>query len=162
MAKVVPFLRDSFNYDRDAASDDSALFAFDDSLTHQSFAEECDINTIMRRFGVTGVLPEAVRAPTYDDFSNVVDYHTACNAIAVAGEAFDQMSAEVRARFNNDPQKFLEFCSDEGNRSEAVKMGLVVPAVASLASQSSAAGTPVSSDPGAPGGALNPSLGTQA
>lgn len=160
--KSVPFLRDSFNYDRDAASDDSSLSVFDDSLTHQSFADECDINTIMRRFGVTGQLPEAVRAPTYDDFTNVVDYHTACNAIAVAGEAFDQMPAEVRARFNNDPQKFLEFCSNEDNRPEAIKLGLVVPAVASLASQSMSASAPVPGDPGAPGGALNPSLGTQA
>ena len=49
------FVRAPFAYDADEASNFSAVeFEPDSSLTHQSFKEECDINTIMRCFIVTG------------------------------------------------------------------------------------------------------------
>lgn len=130
----VPFLRSSFNYDTDAASRESGLRCSDVTLAKQSFQEECDINVIVRRFGLTGQLPTGVRAPTYGDFSDVVDFHTAMNAVAQAGEAFDRMPAEIRARFHNSPQEFVEFCSQESNREEASKLGLVVPKAAELVS----------------------------
>lgn len=120
-----PFIRSPYNYDREFASDSSGLFCEDASLAKQSFLEESDINTIVRRFGLTGELPTNVRMPTFGDFSVVSDFHEAMNAIAQANEAFDSMPAEVRARFNNDPGAFVAFCSDEANRVEARKLGLV-------------------------------------
>lgn len=121
------FIRSPFNYDRDLASLESGLKCEDGSRTQQSFAEEVDINTIVRRFGLTGELPQDVAAPTYGDFVGVYDFHTAMNAVAKAHEAFDAMPAQVRSRFNNDAGAFVDFCSDEANREEAVKLGLVVP-----------------------------------
>lgn len=118
-----------FNYDQESASDESGLRCEDVSLAKQSFAEEVDINTIVRRFGISGQLPENVAAPTYSDFNDVFDFKSAMDAIAVANEAFDQMPANVRSRFQNDPQEFVEFCSKEENRAEAVKLGLIVPEV---------------------------------
>jgi len=118
------FLRTPYNYDTNAASDESGLACQDESRTKQSFAEEADINTIVRRFGVTGQLPTGIRAPTYGDFENVVDFHTAMNAIAQAGEAFDRMPAQVRARFHNNPAEFVDFCSDPANVAEMEKLGL--------------------------------------
>lgn len=153
--KVEPFVRSAFNYDRDVASDESGIncqervdpetgeLVATPSLAKQSFAEEADINTIVRRFGLTGQLPVGVRMPTYGDFLDVPDYHQAMNAIVAANEAFAAMPAEVRYRFNNDPGRFVEFCSNEANRDEAVKLGLVMPQAAALA----AAGVA-----GAPGG----------
>ena len=38
------------------------------------------------------------------------------------------MPADVRARFNNDPALFVDFCSDEANLDEMRKLGLAVPA----------------------------------
>jgi phage internal scaffolding protein len=125
MAKV--FVRSTFNYDMNAASDESGLRCDDVSLAKQEFAEECDINTIARRFGITGELPSGVRMPSYGDFSSVVDFHTAFNAVALANEAFETMPADVRSRFQNDPGKFVDFCSDESNRDEAIRLGLVPP-----------------------------------
>lgn len=146
-----PFLRTAFNYDRNVASDETGLdCSGEPSMTKQSFAEECDINTIVRRFGLTGELPSGVRMPTYADFSNVVDFHTAMNAIAQAGEAFDAMPAEVRARFDNDPAKFVDFCSDEGNRAEALKLGLLAPLAADLAVSGTPGKPEVSAAPAAP------------
>lgn len=121
----VPFVRNPYNYDRDRASDDAGLRCDDLSLCKQSFAEEVDINTIVRRFHLTGELPTDVRAPQYVDFEGVFDFHSAMNAVARAGESFDRMPAHVRARFHNSPAEFVDFCSDAANRSEAVKLGLV-------------------------------------
>lgn len=120
------FLRTGNNYDRDEASFESGILNDAPSLTKQSFAEECDINTIVERFGLTGELPTDVRAPQYGDFEEIYDYHSAMNAVAQAREAFDAMPAAIRARFHNDPGQFVDFCSDDGNREEAVKLGLVM------------------------------------
>lgn len=128
-----PFLRTAYNYDMNMAGDESGIDCLFDrhtgeqtpSKTQQHFAEECDINTIVRRFGLTGQLPTAVRMPTYGDFQNVPTYQEAMNAIRAADEAFMEMPAEVRARFNNDPASFVDFCSDPANKEEARKLGLV-------------------------------------
>lgn len=148
-----PFVRSPYNYDRDAASDEAGLDCSVDldtgeylpSMTKQSFAEECDINTIVRRFGLTGELPQGVRAPTFGDFEDVPDYHSAMNAIRQADEAFFEMPAELRARFGNDAGRFVEFCSDEKNRDEAERMGLVVKKAAAPITPPGAAEKPVAS-----------------
>lgn len=127
--KEVPFCRSAYNYDRDFASDESGLRCEDVSRTQQHFADEVDINTIVRRFGLTGELPSNVRVPQYADFDEIVDYHSAMNLVAAANEAFDQMPAEVRTRFVNDPGKFVDFCSDPANRAEMARMGLLTPGV---------------------------------
>ncbi|AXH75554.1 MAG: internal scaffolding protein [Microviridae sp.] len=118
------------NYDRDAASLASGLRCAEPTRAKQAFIEECDINTIVRRFRVSGELPSGVRMPSYGDFSQVVDFQSAMNAIALAHEAFDQMPADIRFRFHNDPAEFVAFCSDDKNRDEAVKLGLVQQLVA--------------------------------
>lgn len=120
--------RSDHSYDPNKASNESALCCKDPSLAKQSFAEECDINTIVKRFGIGEyAIPEGTTAPVYADFTGVVDFHTACNAIAKANEAFDALPATVRARFQNDPGQFVDFCSQDGNRDELVKLGLIVP-----------------------------------
>lgn len=124
---VAPFLRTPYNYDTNQAGDESGLQCQDKSLAKQSFADECDINTIVRRFNLTGELPSNVRMPTYGDFTGIFDFHSAMNAIALANESFDAMPAEVRARFHNNPAEFVAFCSDEANRDEARRLGLVKP-----------------------------------
>lgn len=116
------------NYDRNEVSDETGLACpKEEHMTKQEFAEEVDINTILRRFNVTGQLPENVRMPTYADFTDVYDFHSAANAIAQANEAFAEMPADVRKRFENDPAQFVAFCSDETNRDDARKLGLLVP-----------------------------------
>ncbi|WNK13409.1 MAG: internal scaffolding protein [Microvirus sp.] len=125
------FIRTPYNYDADEASLASGLACLDASMTQQQFKDECDINVIVRMFGITGELPQNVRMPTYGDFSAVVDYHTAMNAIRASQEAFEALPGAVRERFANDPQRFVDFCSDDRNLDEARKLGLV-PATAPL------------------------------
>ena len=49
------------------------------------------------------------------------------NVVRAADENFMRLDARVRSRFNNSPQKFLEFFADPENREEAVRLGLVLP-----------------------------------
>ena len=129
--KNAVFCRSAYNYDRDAVSEETGLACLDVTRAQQNFAEECDINTIVRRFGLTGQLPSNVKVPQYGDFDQVVDYHSAMNLVAQANEAFDQMPASVRSRFANDPGAFVDFCSDPANAAEMGRMGLLTPGVGS-------------------------------
>lgn len=120
-----PFVRSAYNYDMDVASEESGLLCADVSLAVQSSRDEVDINTIVRRFGLTGQLPDNVGMPQFMDFEEVFDFHSAMNVVAEANEAFMRMPADVRSRFHNDPQELVAFVSDSANIVEARKLGLV-------------------------------------
>lgn len=119
------FLRTEFNYDMLAASFESGLRCEDPSMAQQQFVEESDINTIVDRFGLNGEVPEVVRMPQYGDFSQVGDFQSAMNAVIAAQKDFMTLPAKVRSRFDNDPQKLLEFVSDDANLAEARALGLM-------------------------------------
>lgn len=130
MKRELPFLRTPYNYDVDAVSDETGLKCEDPSLAQQHSAEECDINYIVERFGVTGQLPENNRPmPTYGDFTGVSDYRQALDAVTQAQDAFMSLPAKVRERFDNDPALFVDFCSstDPADRSVAIELGLIPP-----------------------------------
>ena len=154
----VPFLRTPYNYDRNAASDSSGLHCADRSLAKQADAVEADINTIVKRFNLTGQLPQGIRAPTYGDFGPGMDFHTAQNALRRAQEAFMAMPAEVRARFHNDPAEFVEFCSNDENAPQLAKMGLLAPEAAALMTPSTG-GQSVPTGPTGPSGPQSPAGG---
>jgi phage internal scaffolding protein len=125
MSKNTLFLRTPYNYDLDAASNESGLGCEDPSLAQQHFKEECDINTILQKFNITGLLPENPLSPRYGDFTGISDYHTALNRVIAAQDEFDGLPAQIRARFENDPEQLINFLEDENNRPEAEALGLV-------------------------------------
>ena len=129
-------LRSPYNYDTDAASIESGLACEEPTLAQQHYKDECDINTILERFNVTGMLPQNPISPKYGDFSGITDYHSALNKVMSAMEEFDNLPAQIRARFDNEPQKLLEFLEDESNRPEAEKLGLVEKAISGEMAQS--------------------------
>lgn len=126
MAKAI-FLRTPYNYDTVAASDESGLACEEPSLAQQQFRDECDINTILKRFNITGELPNSTLSPMYGDFTGISDYKTAIDRVMAAEEEFLTLPAQIRARFDNDPAKLIEFLENEENRPEAEKLGLVDP-----------------------------------
>jgi len=132
MSKKAPFLRTPYNYDLDAASNESGLACEEPSLAQQHFKDECDINMILEKFNVTGLLPQSPISPQYGDFTGIGDYHTALNRVIAAQDEFDGLPAQIRARFENDPAKLIEFLEDENNRPEAEKLGLVAKAAAEV------------------------------
>lgn len=95
--------------------------------TKQSFAAEVNINNIMARYVKTGTLDFARKhEPRYGDVTGA-DFQTAMNTIATANSMFADMPAKVRARFENDPAKFLDFVQNPDNQEEAAELGLTVP-----------------------------------
>lgn len=133
-----PFLRTPYNYDKDKASNDTGLHCKDPSLAQQQFKDESDINVLFARYLDTGLMPQVEDTLAYGDFTGVFDYQTAMNAVKTAEGMFSQLPAKIKNRFDNDPQKLLEFLGNEENYEEAQFLGLVkkpeagVPAAATL------------------------------
>lgn len=128
--KIKEFVRTPHNYDVDEASNESGLSCPEPTLAQQHAAEECDINYIVERFGVTGQLPpHDGPLPTYGDFTGIGDYRDALDAVMKADEAFMALPAKVRETFDNDPALFVDFCSstDPKDRSLAIELGLIPP-----------------------------------
>lgn len=102
-------------------------FSGDKGFTVQADRDEADINKIVARFQKTGQLPPARGGqPFFGDVSDIDGLADAYMKIKEADDLFMQYPAEVRERFDNDPVKMIDFLSDEGNRKEAIDLGLVV------------------------------------
>lgn len=114
-------------YDPDAASLEAGTLVTGQTRTQQHQAVDADINTIVKRFKVTGFLPQAARLPSYGDFDSVVDYRTAMDAVVAAEKSFMALPSDMRTKFDNDPQKFLDFVSDKKNLPAMREMGLAKP-----------------------------------
>lgn len=114
-------------YDRPV--DDGISFEGTEEITQQHFASEADINTIMARYQRTGILVDPLNPGTrkaqFGDFGSVMEYQESMNLIIAAQEAFDELPAVVRKRFNNDPAEMLAFLEDDSNRDEAVRLGFI-------------------------------------
>lgn len=93
----------------------------------QSFKEECDINNIMLdvvRQGTTEWLSR--REGTYEDVTGI-DFQSAMDTVIRAQEAFDDLPADLRDRFSNDPERFLNFVHDPKSADELLRLGLRNP-----------------------------------
>lgn len=114
-------VRDEFNRWEDPGID----FKNSPSLTDHSQAAECDVNRIVDRYMKTGILPGADIEGVYGDYSSVPDYLQAQQIIANAQQQFDGLSPDLRKRFENDPEKFLDFVHDPKNKEEMKTLGLL-------------------------------------
>jgi phage internal scaffolding protein len=123
--KKATFLRTPYNYDLDAASNESGLHCEDATLAQQHYKDECDINNILRQFNITGLLPESTLSPRYGDFSGIGDYHSALNSVLAAETEFMALPAQIRSRFQNDPAQLIDFLDNPDNINEAISLGLV-------------------------------------
>lgn len=125
-------LRSGRNFDHDRRW---ATVNVGESMAIQSAKEECDINTIVKRFGITGVPANVALPPALTDFQDAFDFQSSLDRLNEATRSFMSMTADTRARFLNDPHRFVAFCSERDhngqlvNRDEMVKYGLALPKV---------------------------------
>lgn len=103
---------------------DSGLECKDLSLTQQHFKDECDLNLIMERAIGTGELPPQ-RPSFYGDFADVADYQSLNEKMLSAQREFDNLPANIRDRFYNNPANLIAFMGDSSNIPEAIALGLV-------------------------------------
>ena len=99
-----------------------------ESMTQEQFAEECQINNIIRRHDRSGVIEHIARGNAiYGDFSNVTDFSDALDQINQAKEEFLNIPSEIREKFQNDAGQFFKFASNPDNIEELRELGLASP-----------------------------------
>lgn len=92
--------------------------------TRSEFVDSCDINSIIRRYKRSGVLYATHQVPTFQDFTQNVDFYQMQNTLAEASQGFEALPSHVRKRFNNDLGQFYEFYYDPSNEDELIEMKL--------------------------------------
>lgn len=117
-----------YDIEADEREGDLAATACEDEhLTQQQFAEDCDLNVLAHRFGLTGKpLPvEAIDPSYYGDMTNVPDLRTALDLVNDAKNKFMELPSKLRNRFDNSPGKLWAFVNDPDNAEECVRLGLL-------------------------------------
>ncbi len=130
------------------------------SCTKQEFHSECNINTIMAKYERDGSIDHVRdRDGDYGDFSEIVDYQSACNSVIDAQEAFAGLPARLREAHGNDPARFLAWfdeASEDDLREAAllppkeVKVADVVPVAATEEPKAAPTGSGEPSEPAGP------------
>lgn len=98
------------------------------SLTRQEFTKETDINRIVDKFTRTGRMPyDPDRLGIYIDASELPDFKSQLEFVTHAKESFNNLDPQIRKRFENSPQKLLDFLKDPSNKEEGQRLGLFKP-----------------------------------
>jgi len=108
------------------------------SMTQQSFAEELDINTILRRFNVTGQAPLGNVSPMYGDFTGLHDWEDAVEKVTRAREDFMRLPPDVREHFGNDPGQLIEYAQSHSYGEFVAEAELVAAKRKALVDQKAA------------------------
>lgn len=99
------------------------------SMTDQSQYKDTDINNIVKRFQVTGLLdsPGAVDYTTlkYGDATLLPDYQTALDLVNGVQEEFATLPSEIREKFGHDPMQLVEALGDPNKRTMLQDIGLL-------------------------------------
>lgn len=152
---MIPLGASLRGYDAKAVSLEESVRTGSESLVQQHFREEADINTIVRRFGMTGQMPSGVAGGVYGDFTGIEDYASAVERIERARDGFMTLPPEVRERFGNDPGRLVDLAQslteDEFGELVAPVPAPVVP-VAPVAAPGAGDGAPAVPAPVAPAG----------
>ncbi len=88
---------------------------YDDGRTKQSFADETDINIILKRAQRTGTISHlAKHEGRYADFSNF-DFQENLLMLSRGREIFDELPVELRSEFEQSPAQFFKYVNDPAN-----------------------------------------------
>ena len=92
------------------------------SMTKASFAEDLDVNKIIKRFA--GNIEAAIKFEgIYGEF-NSYDLRDAMQKVSDAQELFMEVPSDIRADFDNDAGKFIDFVTDQTNFDNLREAGL--------------------------------------
>lgn len=99
------------------------------SLTDQSQYKDTDINNIVKRYQVTGLLDSPGSVPfetlQYGDATLLPDYQTALDLVNSVQEEFATLPSEVREKFGHDPMQLVEALGDPTKKSMLQDVGLL-------------------------------------
>jgi phage internal scaffolding protein len=96
-----------------------------EGLTEQSHKQECDINYILKDYARTGFIKHANQnAGQYDDVTSV-DFQTAMDTVANVKSMFENLPSQVRAEFQNEPTRFLDYVQNPANAKALEQRGIL-------------------------------------
>lgn len=122
-----PHDRLATSWKNELVDDATGEVTYPPSMTKQSFADQCDINKILKQYKMTGQIRHiSAKAAigSYEDLPEPQDFQEAMNLVIASEKSFATLPSHVRARFGNDPAQFLGFMADPSNQDEIIKLGL--------------------------------------
>lgn len=133
---------------------------FDDGRTKQTFKDETDVNRILAKFQVSGVISHKAKfLPSYGDFAEF-DFLETQNVLNRGNGIFAALPSEVRREFGESPARFFKFVNDPANIDNLDKL---LPAIAKpgmydldLSSSTPPGALVDGGEPGAPGTEVPP------
>lgn len=96
------------------------------SLAVQSERDNCDLNILVRRFGIAPLV-QPVDMTAYGAIDRDLTLQGALEIIAGAERDFMRLPAAVREKFANDPVALLEAVADPDRKDELRELGLLKP-----------------------------------
>ncbi len=96
-------------------------------LTEQSHKNQCDVNRIIEKYDKSGIITHVSKFEGKFGDTTGADFQSMQQTVANARNMFNELPADIRSRFENDPTNLLTFMEDESNRDEAIKLGLINP-----------------------------------
>lgn len=133
---MIPLKASLRSYDSAVVSIATGIETGSVSLVQQHYKEEVDVNTIVRRFGLTAAMPSGAAGGMYGDFTGITDYDDAVARIERANAGFMSLPAEVRERFGNDPSRLISLAQ---TGSEAEFLAATSPTPVAAAGEAPAA-----------------------
>lgn len=105
---------------------DGMVFDHDTCRTRQEFKDECDVNKIMKRFEMSGIIDHVAQMePHFTDIPEMGDFQDILNNVNAVTEGFMELPARVRAAFDNDALLFVEALQDPDAQDELVELGVI-------------------------------------
>lgn len=95
-----------------------------ETMTQQHHADDCDINKIMKKHRKDrAIIIDGARKGLFADLIGAPDYMESIKIIQRANDAFHTLPSSERARFENDPKKFIDYLSDKTKLDEQYDKG---------------------------------------
>lgn len=79
----------------------------EESLTHQSFRDMCDINNIVRRHAAGEMVTHVNKRPPQFMDVTPMDFREAMELTTAIRQEFDSLPAELRNQYENNPELYL-------------------------------------------------------
>lgn len=129
MSKSLAIAGNDFLKSNGLRAEDTACYTVGPSMTRQEFAEDADVNNIVKRYDAHMADPtRSIREPIYYDFTVMPETLMDAMTVLQDGEkAFMTLPASVRKEFDNNPAAFVDYASDPGNVDQMREWGLAKP-----------------------------------
>lgn len=94
------------------------------SVTRAEFADDCDINSILKKYQRTGAINHFSKySPHYGDFTSL-DLQQAHNLLIQSQQMFAELPSTVRD-YVKTPEGFLDFVQNPANKAKMAELGLI-------------------------------------